>query len=179
MDELKKRRRRRRGAVAAALAAAAVVLMKPRIARDLSIEADAKTVLRRTLYARLYSGTDVNCFNQLRMNKSSFETLCNILIGRRLLRDTQNVAVRESVSIFLYVLAHNKKFRVVGGTYLRSIDTISRHFNKVLWAILKLGPEFIKLPNASTTQRWRHFPVSIFITVKCSIMLYARLYCII
>jgi len=45
----------------------------------------------------------------------------------------------------LYILAHNKKFRDVGGTYLRSMDTISRHFSLVLRAILQVSKDYIKL----------------------------------
>ncbi|KAK8933590.1 hypothetical protein KSP39_PZI015955 [Platanthera zijinensis] len=91
------------------------------------------------------------------MSKQSFLDLCNILIEKHLLHDTPHISVSESLALFLYILAHNKRFRDVGGTYLRSTDTICRHFSLMLRAILKLTKEYIKLPEARQEQRWRWF----------------------
>ncbi|KAK8939128.1 hypothetical protein KSP39_PZI004692 [Platanthera zijinensis] len=91
------------------------------------------------------------------MNKNSFRSLCNILVEKGLIVETQNVTVQESVGLFLYIIAHNNKFRDVGGTYLRSNDTISRHFNKVLKAILKLSADYIKLPETTQASKWGYF----------------------
>ncbi|KAK8935067.1 hypothetical protein KSP39_PZI012919 [Platanthera zijinensis] len=91
------------------------------------------------------------------MNKRAFQSLCALLVDKGLVLGTDNVSVNESVGLFLHILAHNHKFRDVGGTYLRSIDTISRHFNLVLRAILKLSAEMIRRPETSQTNRWGYF----------------------
>ncbi|KAK8913628.1 hypothetical protein KSP39_PZI023660 [Platanthera zijinensis] len=91
------------------------------------------------------------------MSKSAFFRLCRILVDGGFLIETQNVPVKESVALFLHVLAHNTKFRVLGGTYIRSIDTISRHFNLVLRAILKMTSTYIKRPATSQAHRWGYF----------------------
>ena len=51
--------------------------------------------------------------------------------------------------------------RMLGGTYQRSLETISRHFSTVLSAILSLTGEFIKLPDPSVNPldyyKWKWF----------------------
>jgi hypothetical protein len=65
------------------------------------------------------------------------------------LEDSIYVTVEENVAMFLQVVGHGLKMRVLGGTYQRSIETISRHLSTVLSAILSLVGEFIKLPDPS------------------------------
>ena len=52
------------------------------------------------------------------------------------------VTVEEKVAMFLLVLGHGLKMRLLCGTYKRSLETISRHFSSVLIAILSLSGEF-------------------------------------
>jgi hypothetical protein len=42
------------------------------------------------------------------------------------------------------------RFRVVGGRFYRSIETVHRYFKHVLGAILKLHKHVIKLPDSDT-----------------------------
>ncbi|KAG5225512.1 nuclease HARBI [Salix suchowensis] len=41
--------------------------------------------------------------------------LCDLLTSRNLLRATQNVSIREQVIVFLQIIGHNQRFRVVTG----------------------------------------------------------------
>ncbi|TYK19867.1 retrotransposon protein [Cucumis melo var. makuwa] len=50
------------------------------------------------------------------------------------------------LAMFLHVLAHDVKNRVIQREFVRSGKTISRHFNIVLLAILRLYEELIKRP---------------------------------
>jgi hypothetical protein len=52
--------------------------------------------------------------------------------------------VEEQVAMFLHVVGHNQRFRVMHNTFIRSIETISRYFNQVLYAIWELRQEMIK-----------------------------------
>ncbi|KAG5245299.1 nuclease HARBI [Salix suchowensis] len=72
--------------------------------------------------------------------------LCDLLTSRNLLRATQNVSIREQVIVFLQIIGHNQRFRVVSGRYYRSVETIHRYFRIVLKAILKLYKHLIKDP---------------------------------
>lgn len=63
------------------------------------------------------------------------------------LKDTIFVIVEENLATFLQVVGHGIKMRMVGGTYHRSLETISRNFSTILSAILSLSSKFIKLPD--------------------------------
>ena len=71
------------------------------------------------------------------------------------------VAVEEKVAMFLLVVGHGLKMRLLRGTYKHSLETISRHFSNVLSAILSLSGEFIKLPDPSNQPpddyKWKWF----------------------
>ncbi|KAL5141559.1 hypothetical protein HKD37_09G024879 [Glycine soja] len=56
---------------------------------------------------------------------------------------TRNVPTSEAVSIFLHILAHNLKYRVVQFSYCRSKETISRQFNDVLRVVMKVSKDYL------------------------------------
>ncbi|TYK10672.1 retrotransposon protein [Cucumis melo var. makuwa] len=65
------------------------------------------------------------------------------------------------VAMFLHVLAHDVKNRVIQREFVRSGETVSRHFNIVLLVVLRLYEELIKRPVPVTSncndQRWKYF----------------------
>jgi hypothetical protein len=94
------------------------------------------------------------------------------------LKDSIYVTVEENVAMFLQVVGHGIKMRVLGGTYQRSIETISRHLSTVLSAILSLSTEFIKLPDASATPpndyKWQWFGNALGALDGCHIPVYVN-----
>ncbi|KAL8457870.1 hypothetical protein ACS0TY_035657 [Phlomoides rotata] len=62
------------------------------------------------------------------------------------LRDTQNVSISEQVAIFLTVLSHHTKNRVIKHSFKHSGFTISKHFNFVLETLLKLHNVLLATP---------------------------------
>ncbi|GMI80922.1 hypothetical protein like AT5G41980 [Hibiscus trionum] len=84
------------------------------------------------------------------MRPIAFFSLCDILTRNNLLRSTRAVNIKEQVIIFLHIIGHNVRFRVIGSRYYRSIETVHRYFKIVLRAILKLYKLAIKLPDEST-----------------------------
>ncbi|XP_039019765.1 putative nuclease HARBI1 [Hibiscus syriacus] len=84
------------------------------------------------------------------MRPVTFFNLCDILTRNNLLQSTRAVNVKEQVLIFLHIIGHNVRFRVIGSRYYRSIETIHRYFRIVLKAILKLYQLAIRLPDEST-----------------------------
>ncbi|WVZ99025.1 hypothetical protein U9M48_044383 [Paspalum notatum var. saurae] len=83
---------------------------------------------------------------QLRMDRRCFWNLCSLVKDIGGLRDTRNVSVEEMVAMFLHVLAYDEKSRSMRADYQRSQETISRYFNNVLGAILKLWRVLLKTP---------------------------------
>lgn len=85
----------------------------------------------RPHYKMLYSERDIymrrlvyesneTCLEQLRMNKSTFVNLCLMLKMDGKLKASKYLQVDEQVAIFLYILAHHVKNRVVKFHFRRS-----------------------------------------------------------
>ena len=66
--------------------------------------------------------------------------------------------IREQVVIFLHIIGHNVRFRVIQSRYYRSTETVHRYFRVVLRAILKLYRLVIRLPDESTPSEIRNNP---------------------
>jgi predicted chitinase len=87
---------------------------------------------------KIYNCNDIECVNMLRMRRAPFFNLCNLLRDKHLLRDTINSFVEEQVAMFLHVAGHNQRFRVIHQNFRRSMETVSRYFREVLYAIGEL-----------------------------------------
>lgn len=74
----------------------------------------------------LYNESEANCWDQLGLMKHSFKKLFHILCEKGRLHDTIHVTIEEFLTMFLYVLAHNLKFRGIKRIYIRSTETINR-----------------------------------------------------
>ncbi|XP_047335772.1 uncharacterized protein LOC124939334 [Impatiens glandulifera] len=130
----------------------------PRVPR---YDTEENNALRKILLKRLYGEKDKTCFDLLRFTKYSFNMFCELLREKGI-QDNSNVTVEESVAMFLLVLGHGVKLRVLGGIYIRSLETISRRFHEVLRLVLSLSKDFIRLPNQvenvdENDHKWRRF----------------------
>ena len=78
-----------------------------------------------------------------------------------MLRPTKYVDVEEMVVIFLHIVAHDVKNRVMRRQFARSGETVSKHFNIVLNAILRLYDVLLRKPEPvtenCTDDRWCWF----------------------
>ncbi|XP_040958591.1 uncharacterized protein [Gossypium hirsutum] len=119
----------------------------PRVNRDYERENYINSIL--------YSG-DQYCINMIRMRPIAFFNLCDILSRNNLLQSTKSVNIKEQVLIFLHIIGHNVRFRVIGSRYYRSTETVHRYFMIVLRAILKLYKLVIRSPDESTPSEIRN-----------------------
>ena len=78
-----------------------------------------------------YEGSKTTCYDKLRLTKRNFHDLCAMLREKCGLKDSTFVTVEENVAMFLQVVGHGLKMRMLGGTYQRSLETISRHLSTV------------------------------------------------
>lgn len=113
------------------------------------LRSDAEAHRQRTLLA-IYHSTDVECLSVIRMKRQPFFALCNTFRVRGLLQDSAGVSIEEQVSMFLMIIGHNQRFRVVHHAFRRSIETVHRHFHQVLYAVGELRHEMIKAPSTQT-----------------------------
>jgi hypothetical protein len=81
---------------------------------------------------KIYSCTDIESVNMLRIRKAPFFQLVNLFRERNLLEDNINSSVEEHVVMFLHIVGHNQRFRVIQHTFRRSLETVSRYFAQVL-----------------------------------------------
>ncbi|KAA0038310.1 retrotransposon protein [Cucumis melo var. makuwa] len=80
------------------------------------------------------------------MDRRTFAILYHLLQTVSGLSSTEVVDVEEMVAMFLHVLAHDVKNRVIQREFVRSGETVSGHFNLVLLAVVRLYEELIKRP---------------------------------
>ncbi|XP_059635639.1 uncharacterized protein LOC132277813 [Cornus florida] len=106
-----------------------------------------KLSMREQLMKKLASNE--NCRDILRMGPYAFAKLCNILRFTGRLKDNRSVLVEEKVAKFRYILLHNVKNRAIQFFFIRSGETISRHFHDVLKAIISLEDLYLQPPRGS------------------------------
>ena len=108
----------------------------------------------------IFNSTDIECLAMLCMTRAPFFALCNLFRGRGLVRETSGCSVEEQGAMFLHVVGHNQRFRVVHQSFRRSIETVGRVFHQVLYAVGELRNKMIKPPTTAThpkimsSQRW-------------------------
>lgn len=121
---------------------------------------------------RLVRLTDRACVDNLRMDRNTFGRLCRLLRDRAGLIDQKFVTVEEQVAMFLCVLSHHKKTRIVGYDFMRSSHTVSRYIHIVLRGVLMLYNLFLVKPSpiddSCNDQRWSWFKVRILFPFSLS-----------
>jgi hypothetical protein len=134
---------------------------RPRHIVDANEVQERNVECRKQMLRNMYWGSNVYCYDSLRLTKRSFSDLSATLQEKSGLQDILNVSVEEKLAFFLLIVGHNTKMRLIRSTYGWSLEPISRHFNEVLRGILSLSHEFIKLPNPETTlpedPKWQWF----------------------
>ncbi|SPT19328.1 unnamed protein product [Triticum aestivum] len=106
----------------------------------------------------IYNRNDVEALSMPRMKIASFARLVETFRSRGLLQDSINTSVEEQVAMFLHVVGHNQRFRVIHNTFRRSMETISRYFKQVLFAVGELRGEMIRRPSGQTPPKIRGSP---------------------
>jgi hypothetical protein len=69
--------------------------------------------LRKYLLRDMYDGSEVACYDQLRLTKRNFHDLCTMLREKCGLKDSLYVTVEEKVAMFLPVVGHGLKMRLL------------------------------------------------------------------
>ena len=137
--------------IASVIAVGLVILNDIRSRRVLRREPHVNREYERGIYMdSILYGSRQDCIDQIRMSPVAFFELCKILAENNLIRETINTSIKEQVLIFLHIIGHNVRFRVVGGRFYRSIRSIHRYFKVVLGGVLMLYKHLIKQPDNST-----------------------------
>ncbi|KAL8501446.1 hypothetical protein ACS0TY_020832 [Phlomoides rotata] len=109
----------------------------------------------------LVERSDEECKDMLRMDRVTFVRLCNLLQNLAGLRNSKHVSIGEKVAMFFTVLAHHTKNMAVKFQFIRSGQTVSKHFHSILRSVLKLHSLLLvqpqPVPNDSSDLRWKKF----------------------
>ena len=89
----------------------------------------------------------------IRMSVDAFKLLCQKLQNECGLRQTQRMSVEEQVARFLHIVGNDFRTRFVSWLYRRSVSATSRHFHRVLNAIICLEEQYIKQPTGDIVQK--------------------------
>ncbi|GAV90081.1 LOW QUALITY PROTEIN: DDE_4 domain-containing protein, partial [Cephalotus follicularis] len=120
---------------------------------------------------RIIFDNDLACYDKVRMDRRAFHILCQMLKSKGKLSDNKNSSVEDMVAMFLFMLGHHTKHRVIKADFVRSGETVSRQFNAVLNVVLMLHKELLKKPEPilenSNNNRWKWFKVHWFIYFTC------------
>ncbi|TYK22667.1 retrotransposon protein [Cucumis melo var. makuwa] len=145
-------------------------LLKNDTKRITHIPYETKHRIRQLTYFRMIHGLDLVYRQSTRMDRRCFVILCHLLRTITGLTSTKVVDVEEMVAMFLHILAHDVKNRVIQREFKRSGETISLHFNMVLLVVIRLHEKLLKkpqpVPNDCTDQRWRWFEVHIYLELR-------------
>ena len=79
----------------------------------------------------ILTGCTSSCVDYLRMCKGSFFNLTRLMKESELLRDTIHVPIEEQLAMFLCIVGHKTKNRIMGVDFIRSgewLATISMVF---------------------------------------------------
>lgn len=107
----------------------------------------------------IIGNSDIQCVNQLRMDRMTFGLLCELFRVNGGLKANGSVTIEEQVSMFLHTLYHHVKNSTISNRFFRSGETVSRYFNSVLNGVLRLhdillrAPEHV--PENCTDKRWK------------------------
>ncbi|XLS58294.1 hypothetical protein HN51_008049, partial [Arachis hypogaea] len=123
-------------------------------------------IIRDVSVDRIIYFSDLACIENTRMDRCAFHALCNMLKRVERLEPSRNMCVEEMVAMFLHIIAHDVKIRVIKRQFVRSEETISRRFNDVLLAILICHNLLLKKPQPFSQdkmdERWKWFKIIYF-----------------
>lgn len=152
MDGVKESTRRSHIAVVAIIACVAYLNMlfhknKRYISSIISEKDSKRDVVRKELMYRIE--TDERIRGVLRMGPTTFMKFVTLLREKTFLKDTIYSSIEEQFAKFLYVVGQNESTRSMGFIFLRSGETISRHFHNILKAIISLQDQFMIQPDGN------------------------------
>ncbi|KAA0063728.1 retrotransposon protein [Cucumis melo var. makuwa] len=97
-------------------------LLKNNTKRITHIPHETRHRIRQLAYFRMIHGSDLVCHQSTRMDRRCFAILCHLLRTIARLTSTEVVDVEEMVAMFLHILKHDVKNRVIQQEFMRSVN---------------------------------------------------------
>ncbi|XP_062170991.1 protein ALP1-like [Alnus glutinosa] len=93
----------------------------------------------------MLNGNPMSYKEMFRMEPLEFIALCSELRERQLMRSTRYLDVEESMAIFLMIIGHSQRQRVMLDRFQHSTEIVNRHFKTVLGAVGRLAMIYIRV----------------------------------
>ncbi|XP_035831514.1 uncharacterized protein LOC110866365 isoform X1 [Helianthus annuus] len=107
----------------------------------------------------LLHGSSTQCHELMRLSRDAFVLLCNHFKEKNWLKSSRSISFEEKLAMFLTVIGHNERFRMVKRRFQHSTETIHRCFHEVLNAMMSFAREVINPTSsnaiANTSERHR------------------------
>ena len=99
----------------------------------------------------LLGGSNTQCQELIRMSRDAYIQLCNHFKERSWLHDSRYVSVEEKIAIFLTIIGHNERFRMIKRRFQHSTQTIHSCFHEVLHAMMEFSRKVVASTSFDTT----------------------------
>ncbi|KAI3708333.1 hypothetical protein L2E82_37500 [Cichorium intybus] len=99
----------------------------------------------------LLHGSSTQCHELMRLSREAYILLCNHFRQKNWLQSSRSISVEEKLAIFLTIIGHNERFRMVKRRFQHSTETIYRCFHEVLNAMLNFAKEMIVPTSSNAT----------------------------
>ena len=133
--------------------------MKIKSSRRIERIRDNTSVLTGHAYTQeLLGGSNTQCQELMRLSRDAYILLCNHFKERNWLQNSRNISVEEKMAIFLTIIGHNERFRMVKRRFQHSTQTIHACFHEVLRGMMQFAREVIVPTSfeANTSERQRN-----------------------
>ncbi|CAN6353337.1 unnamed protein product [Urochloa humidicola] len=87
---------------------------------------------------------DTDCYDMFRVSRPVFNRLHNLLVQSYGLKSGTKMSSIEALAMFLWVVGGAQPVRQARNRLVRSLETVSRNFGRVLTSVLKLADDIIK-----------------------------------
>ena len=108
----------------------------------------------------------IDCYDMFRVHRPVFNRLHNLLVSSYGLKSKAKMNSVEALGMFLWIVGAPQSVRQAKNRFTRSLESISRNFDRVLCSVLKLAKDVIKpkdptfspvLPVLENPDFWQHF----------------------
>ncbi|WVZ81614.1 hypothetical protein U9M48_028969 [Paspalum notatum var. saurae] len=98
----------------------------------------------------------VQCGKEMKNVRQTWILFTTVMMLSDFVEGHHTLNMEEQVAMFLRVVGHNQRFRVIHQNWRRSVETVSRYFKEVLYAIGELRNDMIKPSSTETPLKIRN-----------------------
>ncbi|XP_024959029.1 uncharacterized protein LOC112500004 [Cynara cardunculus var. scolymus] len=99
----------------------------------------------------LLTGPSTQCQELMRLSREAYILLCNHFRQRNWVKDSRYVSVEEKMAMFLMMIGHNERYRVIKRRFQRSTRTVHVCFHEVLLGMMEFAREIVVPTTSDTT----------------------------